>query len=161
MLFGVLGTDDTTLHQPADIGMVSSQSRDVRTPHQIKAAVSDVSKKKLAAPDDKGGARGSHPVKLGMSYGICLNPFVSSGKCFEQGDVRIVPDDVVVDFTDRLYRQPAGFLAAFVSAHAVGDYRQPSLTFKFCSDRLPFENGILVVFALATHVATASHLQSS
>src|SRR5271156_5099094 len=144
MLFGILGAHDAALHQPANIGMVASQSRDPLTTHQIQAAVADMRKVELTPPDHECSAGRPHTMKLWMPRGIRLNPLVGSGKCLEQCRSGIVLDDLVVNFTNCFYRQAAGFQTTFVSAHAIGNYRQSSLLLEFIiGDRLPIEIGIL------------------
>jgi hypothetical protein len=72
--------------------------------------------------------------------------------------LRIISEAAVINFLNGFNRQPAGFLAALVSAHAVGDYRQPSFAMKFfIVGGFPIEVRVLIIFTLAANVAQARH----
>ena len=129
------------------------------TAHQIEAAVSNVSKIKLAAADDERRAGGAHAVKSGMLLRVFRIPFVGRRECFHAGQCADrPPDHTVINFANRFYRQPAGLLAALVSPHTIGDYGQPSLPLEFSIRcRFPIKIRILIVLALATDVGEACH----
>jgi hypothetical protein len=68
---------------------------------------------------------------------------------------------MLVDFPNRFHGEAASLLPAFVTAHAISDYRQAAFALKFLVPiRLPIEIGILVVFALAAHIGKAGDLNS-
>jgi hypothetical protein len=96
-----------------------------------------------------------------MPIGIVLNAGVSRGKRLHQSRLRIVVEGLIINFANSLNRQAAGFLAAFVAAHAVGNHSESSLALEFLiADWLPIEVGVLIVFALAAHVAQAGYFNS-
>src|SRR5260370_41250388 len=112
MLIGIFGEDDAAFHEPADVGMIASQTQDACAAHQVQAAVSDVRKIKLMAAEDQGGAGGAHAMKGGMPLGIVLDTGVSGGKRRDQTGLWIVTEGVVIDLSNRLHRHASGFLAA-------------------------------------------------
>ena len=115
----------------------------------------------MPAAENEGGASGPHTLECGMLLGVVLNPGVSRDKGFEQSRLGIVAEGMIINFADRFHSEAAGFLAALVAAHAVGNYGEPSLALEFLiSGWLPIEVGVLIVFALAAHVAQAGHFNS-
>jgi hypothetical protein len=117
-----------------------------------------VGKIKLAIADNQRSACGPHAVKFRVLGGVSLNPFVSPGKSLEQSGVRITADDMVVNVAHCLDRQSTRFLAAFVSAHPIGDHRESAFAVKFIvGDGFPIKIGILIVLALAAYIAQAGN----
>src|SRR5882672_10128606 len=161
MLFRVFGTHDAAFHKSAHVRMIASQAQNARAAHQVKAAVANVRKIELAAPQNQGCAGGAHAVEGGMMLCIILNASVRGSKRLDQSSPGIVADGTIIDFANGFNRHAAGFLAALVSSHAVGNYRESSLALEFfVAGRLPIEVGVFIVFALAAYVAKAGHLHS-
>ena len=68
---------------------------------------------------------------------------------------------VSVCIFNRLDGDAAGFLAAFISAHAVSDDGEPPLLLKLLvARRLPVGVAVFVVLALATHISESGQLDS-
>src|SRR5260370_436207 len=67
MSFGFFSTDHPVLHQVAYIGMIVGQTRDVRSPHQIQAAIADVGVVKLAPQKGNRSSRSPHTVEFTSS----------------------------------------------------------------------------------------------
>ena len=88
---------------------------------------------------------------------------MSRAKRFDQSRLRIIFLRItgIVDMHDGFDRQTAGFLPAFIAAHAVGNHRQPALAKKFrVRNRLPIKIRIFIVGALAANVGQARHFDS-
>ena len=56
-----------------------------------------------------------------MLLGIFLNAGVSRGKGFQQSCLGIALEGVIIHFANGFDGEAAGFLAALVSAHAIGN----------------------------------------
>jgi len=70
-------------------------------------------------------------------------------------------ETLVVNFANGLNGEAAGFLAAFVSTHAVCDDSEATLALEFGgAGGLPIEVRVLVVFALAAYIAQAGYFNS-
>jgi hypothetical protein len=96
-----------------------------------------------------------------MLLGVVLNAGVSCGERIDQSRLRIVMETLVVNFANGLNGKAAGFLAAFVAAHAVGDDSEATLALEFGrAGGLPIEVRVLVVFALAAYIAQAGYFNS-
>ena len=86
---------------------------------------------------------------------------MSGGEGLDQGRLRICAESVVVDAANGLDGEAAGFLSAFVTAHAVGHHRQAALAAKvLVGDWLPIKKGILVIGTLAADVGQAGRFDS-
>jgi hypothetical protein len=96
-----------------------------------------------------------------MSAGVFQNAFVSDLKSGEQERLHVRVGSFGKNFLDGIDGDAAGFLAAFVTAHAIGYYGQPALARKlFVVGRLPVSKLIFIVFSLAANVAHARQLNS-
>ena len=75
--------------------------------------------------------------------------------------MRVVAETLVINFADGFDRQPAGFLTALVSAHAVGDDGESSLAVEFLIvGGFPIKVGVLIVLALAANVTQGRHFNA-
>jgi hypothetical protein len=161
MLFGVLGADDAAFHQAAYVGMIAGETQDACAAHQVEAAIADVREIKLAGANNHGGAGGSHALKCRMHFCILLNAGVSRVEGLDERRLRIVVQGLFIHFANGLNGEAAGFLAAFVAAHAVCNHGEsPFAAEFFVAGGLPIEVGILIVLALAAHVTEAGHFNS-
>src|ERR1700730_18496962 len=141
--------------------MIPGELRNSGPTHQVKATVADVREIDLAASQHEGGAGCTHPVKLGMLLSIVLDAFVGGREGAKQSCLRSIAEALVVDFADSLDCQTARFLAAFVSAHAIGNYGQPALALELLiAGGLPIEVRIFIVLTLPTDVGQASHFNA-
>jgi len=153
---GVFGTNDAALDQTADIRMIAGEAGDGFSANQIEAAIADMGEMELAADDGERGAGGSHAVELGMLLSETLNVLMSRLKGRGERGLRVAVERVVVDAAHGLDREAAGFLSAFVTAHAVGDNGEAALAAEvLVGIGLPVDMGIFVVLALATDVGQA------
>ena len=110
---------------------------------------------------DHGRGGRTHSSQFRMSGRIALNALVGFLKTTSQQGLRIGRGRFGVGFLDDFNRNAARFLTAFVAAHAIGHYCQPALLSKFrIAGRLPIGIAVLIVLALATQIAEASHFNT-
>ena len=115
-----------------------------------------MSEVELAIHDGESSAGGAHAIKLRVLEGIALDAVVGSEKGIQQCRLGIAGEIAIVEMADGLDRDPAGFLTAFVSTHAVGHDGEAPLAAEFLiCIRLPVEKGILVILALQADVGQA------
>src|SRR5262249_14003648 len=101
----------------------------------------------------------SHALHFGMFHPIALNLRVSGLECRDEGMLWVFAKLAVIEVAHGFHCEPASLLAAFVSAHAVSDYRQTSLALKLgFRVGLPIKKRVLIVLAQATHVGQSSEL---
>ena len=94
-----------------------------------------------------------------MFFGVALDVAVSGVEGAEQSALRIAVKFGIVDMAHGFDGEAAGFLSAFVSAHAVGDYGEAALAAEFVVGvGLPVEVGVLVIGTLAADVGQARDL---
>ncbi len=78
-----------------------------------------------------------------------------------QGRLRVIATKIAVDRNQRFHREAAGFLTAFVAAHAVRNHGEAALAQELLIVfRLPITKGIFVILAQAPDVGLARHLHS-
>jgi hypothetical protein len=118
---GIFRAYDAGFNQPADVGVIAGEAGNINSANVVEAAVAHMSEVEFVADDGESGAGGAHSIKFGMIDGIALNTAVSGGKDFEQSSLRIGAKGVIVGVTDGLYGELAGFVAAVITAHAIGD----------------------------------------
>jgi hypothetical protein len=161
MLLGIFGPDNAAFYQPAHIGVIASEAQDARIAYEVKAAVSNVREIELPSAERQSRACRSHALKCGMLLGIVLNAGMRHRERIHQSGLRVIVETLIVNFANGLNGEAAGFLAAFVSTHTIGDDGKASLALKvLCAGGLPIEVGVLIIFALATHIAQASYFDS-
>ena len=101
------------------------------------------------------------PCRSGYLTRVSLNATVGSLKSGQQPGTGIPHGCVGVHLFDRLDCDTAGFLPAFISAHAVGHDGQPALQRKIVIvSRLPIGIAVFVVFSLAANIAETRQLNS-
>src|ERR1700730_13145446 len=133
--------------------MIPGELRNSGPTHQVKATVADVREIDLAASQNEGGTGCAHPVKLRMLLSIVLDAFVGGREGGKQSCLRSISEVLGIDLADSLHCQTAGFLSAFVSAHAIGNYGQPALTqVLLVAGGLPIKVRIFIVVTLAPAV---------
>ena len=82
-------------------------------------------------------------------------------EALQQPGARIAGVGLGIDLFDGLNRDAAGFLAAFVSAHAVRHNGQPALQRELrIAGRFPVGIAVLIIFSLAAHIAQARQLNT-
>jgi hypothetical protein len=141
--------------------VVVSEAGDVRSSHQIQAAITDMRIVELVP--SKGDGRGGRPhtVQFWMSGGVFQDALVCSLKANGQQGLGVTVGSFGKHFLDRFDRDAAGFLATFVAAHAIGHNRQSALAREFLVARwFPVCVVVLVIFSLAANVAEARQLYS-
>ena len=120
--------------------MIAREPEDAAAAYPVKAAVSDVSNIKIASQQRQRRTCGSHSIETRVLFGIVLDARVGSGKRLQQSRLRVAVECPVVDLAHRLHRKVAGFLSAFVTAHAISHDRQTSLAGElFLAGRLPIQ----------------------
>jgi hypothetical protein len=88
-----------------------------------------------------------------MGKAVLADLVVSSLQSVDERGLRIVPVKVAISGHEGFYGQPTGFLAAFVSAHTVGDYSQSAFAQELAVVvRLPIAERVLVILAQASNV---------
>src|SRR5690242_1360652 len=91
---------------------------------------------------------------------ILLDLFMRGAKPAQQHVARITRA-VVVDILNGFYRETAGFLSAFIPAHAVSDEGEPAFLLEVrVVVRFPVREKVLVVLALAANVRQAGHFDA-
>jgi hypothetical protein len=159
MRFGLLGAEDAVLNQAADVGVILSEAGDVGTTYQIQAAVTYVGKIEQVIEQGHCRTGSPHAVEIGVLFGVLLNAMVSDLKTLQEPGARVAGSGVGVDDFDDLDRDAAGFLAALVSAHAVGDNGQASLRGELrVVGRFPVGIAVLIIFTLTANIAEACQL---
>ena len=84
-----------------------------------------------------------------MIEGEAMDRVVGGLNGREQCRLRVAGGIAFINVTHGFHGDAAGFLAAFVSAHAIGNDRKPPLLVElFVGIRLPIDKGILIVGAL-------------
>ena len=158
---GVFGAHNSVFNQAADVGMISRQTGCALASDQVEAAVADMRKKKLSVDNCQRCASGAHAAELRMFEGIALNRVVCGLQAGAQAVLRVAAEVVIVDVADGLDGETAGFQAAFVSAHAVGDDGKTPFAAKlFFALRLPIQKGVFVVGAEQADIGQACCFQS-
>lgn len=161
MGLGIFGAHDTAFDQPANVRVIAGKTSNGRAANEVEATIAHMREAELATYYGQGGTGSSHSVELRMLNRITLDAFVSCRKALDQRGLRIVMKSALVDVAYRFDRQLAGFLSAFVSAHAVGYDRKTALTVEFLVGiGLPVKIGILVVGTLAADVGETRQLYS-
>ncbi len=122
MPLGILGANHAAFDQPAYVGVIAGETQDFGGAHQVKAAVTNMREVKLPVMKHERGAGGAHSLESGIPLGIIQNPGVGHGKRFHQSCSRIMLETPVINLSHGFNCESASFLAALVSAHAVGDY---------------------------------------
>src|SRR5579862_1159119 len=118
---GVFGAHNSVFNQAADVRMIPRQTGCALASDQVETAVADMRKRKLSVDDGQRCACGAHAAELRMFEGIALDRVVPGLQAGAQAGLRVAAEVVIVDVAHGLDGKPAGFQAAFVSAHAVGD----------------------------------------
>src|SRR5450755_5182416 len=153
MGLGIFGAHDAGLDQPADVGMIPREPFDGIGADQIEATVADMREAELAVDDGQSSTGGPHAVELRMFHGIALNVLVSGVEGLDEGSLRIAAKVVVVDAAHGFDGEAAGFLSAFVAAHAIGNHSETAFAAEVgVGIWLPIEIGIFVISALAADV---------
>lgn len=160
MRLGVFGTDNSAFDEPADVRMIARETRDSAAANQVKPAVAHVGEIELAVNNRKRGAGRAHAVKFRMFEGVALNRVMCAAESGDQDLLRVAVEIAIVDITNGLDRQAAGFLAAFVSPHAIGHGGEAALALEIgIRIRLPVNVGVLIIRALqATSVRQAASI---
>src|SRR5579883_148195 len=161
MGFSLVGVKDAGLDQAADVGMVAGEAGNGASANQVEPAVTDVRHVEAVVVERERGASGAHAVELGVGFGVAADAGVGFLKPFQERGAGVPGGVVVINVLDGLDGEAAGFLAAFVSTHPVGDEGQSSLLLEsLVTLGLPVGKRILIVFALAAHVAQAGDFDS-
>src|SRR5579883_1750169 len=161
MAFSLVGVKDAGLDQAADVGMVAGEAGNGASANQVEPAVTDVRHVEAVVVERERGASGAHAVELGVGFGVAADAGVGFLKPFQERGAGVPGGVVVINVLDGLDGEAAGFLAAFVSTHPVGDEGQSSLLLEsLVTLGLPVGKRILIVFALAAHVAQAGDFDS-
>src|SRR4029079_9467813 len=93
--------------------------------------------------------------------GVFLDAMVRCLEALQKPATRVPYSAIRVGLFDGLNRDAAGFLAAFVSAHAIRHNGQPALDWELqIVGRLPIGIAVFVVFALAADIAQARQLHT-
>src|SRR5579864_3838862 len=161
MRLSIFGPDNAALDEAAYIGMIASQAGDTVRTHEVDARVANVRKAEFTIDDRQGSTSGSHAMKLGVIVSVALDVLVRRTEGMEQGSLRAAIEAAVIEVADGFDGKAAGFLSAFVSAHAIGDDGEASLDAEIVVVLgLPIEIGIFVIGALAANVGQAGHFHS-
>ena len=157
MRLSILGADDAALDQAPNIRMITGEAGDAVFANQINSAITDVGEVELRTDDCDGGAGGAHAVKFRVLGGEELNLLVSGDKGGDERLLGIAGEVAIVDITDGLDGKAAGFLPAFVSAHAIGDDGQAAFAAKVgVRGGLPVSERVFIVGADAADVGQIS-----
>src|SRR5258708_6733460 len=161
MSFGFVRAQNTRLHQSSNIRMITGKPENCVAAYQVKAAVPDMGEVKMKVIEGERGAGGAHALKFRMRVGVLPDTFVRGSKSLQERVPGIVGRLLIVDVLDRLYREPAGLLSAFVAAHAVSNHGESSLPLKLVVGfGLPVGGRVLIVGTLTADVRHAAHLNS-
>src|SRR5712692_798936 len=141
--------------------MVARNLRDLPLPDQVEPRVPDMHVMQRVPDQRDRGAGRSHPAQSRMRKAVLPDSLVASLQSLVHCLLGIVAVLVAIKRRHDLYRQMAGFLAAFVAAHAIGHDCQPTFAEKLLIIlRLKIAKGILVVLALAADIGLARDFDS-
>src|ERR1700757_2080775 len=162
MGFGVFGTHDAAFDQAAHIRMVAGEAGDAFAANQVKTAIADMGKVELAADDRQSRTSRSHALKFRMLEGIALDHLMSGLQSGDQGSLGVASEIAIVNMTHGFHRETAGFLAAFVSAHAVGDGSETAFAAEIIVRiGLPVKERVFIIAALQADIGKARGLNSA
>src|ERR1700730_424902 len=141
--------------------MIMSEARDGRIADQVQPAIPDVRVVEQVVEQSNRSARGPHTVQVRVLGSILLDTIVGGLKTREQPGAGIANGRIGIQFFDRLHRDAAGFLAAFISAHAVGHDGQPALQRELLiAGRFPVGIAVFIVISLAADITEARQLNT-
>ena len=149
------------VHQAGHVGVVVGQAGNRGVADQIEPAIADVSEIQAVLEHSDRRTRRPHAMQVRILLRIVLDAVMGYVEAVEQPGARIAGDAVGIYLFDDFNRDAAGFLAAFVPAHAVGDDRQPALEPELLIvRRLPIGIAVFIIGSLAAHIAETRQLNS-
>src|SRR5437660_5132859 len=109
----------------------------------------------------KGRTGRAHTVELRVRLRVIANALMRHPKSLQQGIAGTAGRFLIVDTLDGFYREPTGFLPAFISAHPIRHQREPSFSLELLVILgFPIGKRVFIVLALAADIAQASDLDS-
>jgi hypothetical protein len=100
-------------------------------------------------------------MQIGILVGVFLDAMMRGLEALEKPAARIPGVAIGVDLFDGLNRDAAGFLATFVSAHAIGHDGQTALPRELrIAGRFPVGVAVFIIFSLAADIAQAGQLNT-
>src|ERR1041384_1216574 len=143
---GFFGADDSLFDQAPYIGLVAGQRENFGIAGEIEAAVAYVGIIKIVANYCYGSAGCAHAVQFGMFFGVLFDALMRGAECCYQYRLDVTFTTICVNLFNGLNGQVAGFLSAFVAAHAVSNADQAALALKgLFAGGFPVGVGIFVI----------------
>src|SRR5579862_3193636 len=161
MRFGFFGSDCALIHHGLDVAVVAGDLSDCIPAQEIEAGISDVTVEEAIVADDRCGASRAHADELGMLLGKILNSGVSGLIGFDQRVYGLVIGSIQKDFPNGIDGEPAGYLAALMSSHAVSDCDEPAtLLESFSAFGLGVAEVVFILGTLAADITEIGELNS-